>query len=163
MNRRGRRGARVGTDHAGPAAGWVRRRLPRGDRGSAVIEVVLVTPLIIVLLLIAAGLGRMAHARAQVVGAARDAARAASLERAPGRAQAAGEQAARRSLGQAGVSCTAMTVSVDVSEDRPGGQVTARVSCTTSMAGLGLAGFSPTKTVTDVAVVPIEIFRGADG
>jgi Flp pilus assembly protein TadG len=129
------------------------------ERGSAAVEVVLVTPVLIVLLLIAVGLGRMAHARQQVIGAARDAARAASLERDPAQAQAAGTEAARRSLGQAGVSCQPMTVTVDLSADRPGGQIRATVTCTTSMTGLGLAGFTPTKTVSDTAIVPVEALR----
>ena len=135
------------------------RLVPGADRGSAALELVLVTPVLIVMLLIAVGLGRMAHARQQVVGAARDAARAASLERNPERAQTAGADAARRSLGQAGVSCQQLSVSVDVTGYRPGGQVRATVTCTTSMAGLGLARFTPTRTFTDTAIAPIEALR----
>jgi Flp pilus assembly protein TadG len=137
----------------------LRRAHDDRERGSAALELVLVTPVLLVLLLVAVGLGRMAHARQQVVGAARDAARAASLERSPSKAQAAGDEAARRSLGDAGVSCQQVTVTLDLSANHPGGQIRATVACTASMRDLGLAGFPATRTFSDTAVVPIETLR----
>lgn len=140
---------------------WVvspRRVGHRSDRGATVVEVALLTPALLILLLLAVGLGRLAHARQQVEGAARDAARAASLERAPGRAQAAGVQAAHLTLTQAGISCQQLQVVVDVSANHPGGQVRATVTCTVSMTGLSPAGLH-TMRVSDTAIVPIEIHR----
>lgn len=135
-----------------------RRAANRGERGSAAVEVAVVTPVLIIMLLMATGLGRMAHARQQVTVAARDAARAASLERSPEGSRTAGTDAARRSLGQAGVSCVVLTVSVDLSDYRPGGEVSATVSCTTSMAGLSLLGIGA-RVFTETAIVPIEAHR----
>lgn len=136
---------------------------PRGhphdrERGSIAVELVLLAPLLIALLLFVVGLGRIAHARGQVDGAAADAARSASLARTPEAAQRAGDDAARAYLGKGG--CSALSVEIDTAALRPGGQVTARVRCVASLAGLGLAGFPGSRTLTATAVVPLEVFRG---
>jgi len=106
------------------------------------------------------GLGRMAHARGQVDGAVREAARAASLERTPEAARTAGEQAARALLAGENITCSTLSVSVDVSGYRPGGLVTATVSCVTLLSGLGLSGLPGSKTFHATAVAPIEKYRG---
>lgn len=130
---------------------------PRADRGSVAVEVVLVAPLLIALLLLVAGLGRIAHTRGQVDGAAADAARTASLHRDPSRAQQAGADAARDHLGQQ--ACRDLDVAIDTTNFQPGGQVVARVRCTASLAGLGLSGLPGTRTFTATAVAPIEAHR----
>jgi Flp pilus assembly protein TadG len=132
----------------------------RADRGSAAVELVLVAPILVALLLFVVGLGRMAHARGQVDGAAREAARAASLERHPGAAAAAGQRAARSLLAGERITCASLAVSVDVSGYRPGGLISANVSCVASLAGLGLAGFPGSRTFTATATAPIENYRG---
>lgn len=127
------------------------------DRGSVAVEVVLVAPLLIVLLVFIAGLGRIAHTRGQVDGAAADAARSASLQRTPAAAQHAGEAAARAYLGTA---CQQLDVLIDTARLRPGGEVQARVDCDTSLSGLGMAGLRGHKNFTATAVAPIETYRG---
>ncbi|MGQ0842991.1 MAG: TadE/TadG family type IV pilus assembly protein [Sporichthyaceae bacterium] len=130
---------------------------PRADQGSVAVEVVLVAPLLIALLLLVAGLGRIAHTRGQVDGAAADAARTASLHRDPVQARQAGVDAARAHLGQR--ACRDLDVAIDTTGFRPGGQVTARVRCTASLAGLGLSGLPGTRTFTASAVAPLEAHR----
>jgi Flp pilus assembly protein TadG len=128
--------------------------------GSAALELVLVAPLLIALLLFVAGLGRIASARGQVEGAAREAARAASLERSVPAAAAAGDAAARATLGGRGVTCAELHVNVDVSAYVPGGQVTASVACTADLSRLALAGFPGHRTFRATSVAPIETWRG---
>jgi len=135
----------------------------RDSRGSAAVEIVLVAPLLVALLLFVAGLGRMATARGQVEGAARDAARAASLERSVPSASAAGEAAARATLAGQRITCADLAVTVDVSAYRPGGRVTATLACTTSLAGLGIAGFPGHRTFRATSIAPIENWRAGDG
>jgi Flp pilus assembly protein TadG len=132
----------------------------RDERGSAAVEIVLVAPLLVALLLFVAGLGRMATARGQVEGAAREAARAASLERSLPAAASAGQAAARATLAGEDITCARLAVAVDVTSYRPGGRVTARVECTASMAGLGMAGFPGHRSFTATSVAPIERWRG---
>lgn len=132
----------------------------RADRGTAAVELVLVAPLLVMMLLLVAGLGRMATARGLVEGAARDAARAASLERSLAAATSVGRAAAGDSLAGSGVQCAELAVNVDAADYRPGGQVTATVVCTVAMARFGLAGFPGARTFRATAVVPIERWRG---
>ncbi len=137
-----------------PAAGG------RRDRGSAAVEFVVLAPLLAALLVFVAGLGRLAEARGQVQGAAREAARAASLQRTQPDALAAGQAAARAVLAGQRVICAPLWTAVDVSGYRPGGQVTATVSCAVRLAGLGLAGFPGSRTYTATSVAPVESWRG---
>ena len=62
---------------------WRRSRLRRDESGSVTAELVLLTPLLILLLLFVVALGRLAGARLEVDGAAAQAARAASIAREP--------------------------------------------------------------------------------
>lgn len=127
------------------------------DRGSVAVEVVLVAPLLIVLLLLVAGLGRIAHTRGQVDGAAADAARTASLQRDPAAAQRAGQDAARAYLGPR--ACRSLDVVIDTASFGPGGQVTAQVHCIASLAGLGLSGLPGSRSFTATAVAPLDTYR----
>ena len=63
-------------------------RLKREETGSVVAELVLLTPLLILVLLFVVALGRLAGARIDVDGAAAQAARAASIARDPATATA---------------------------------------------------------------------------
>lgn len=128
------------------------------DKGSIAVELVILTPLLLVLLLFVVGLGRIAHASGEVDVAAADAARTASLLRAPLAAKAAGEQAARAHLD--GESCRTLDVDIDTTRLRPGGLVTATVRCTAALARLGLAGFPGARTFTATVSVPIDAYRG---
>lgn len=136
-------------------------RAPHGERrdeGSIAVEVVLVAPLLIVLLVLVAGLGRIAHTRGQVDGAAADAARSASQQRTAPAAQKAGEDAARSYLGEN--SCRRLDVHIDGARLRPGGSVTATVRCEASLAGFGLAGLPGSRAFTATAIAPIDTYRG---
>lgn len=140
----------------------VRDRLKKArtdEQGAAAVELALLAPILMVALLFVVGLGRMSHARQQVESVAADAGRAASLERNPARSQAAAEEAARRSLGRAGVSCRDLTVTTNVLQFRPGGYVIVRVSCRSKLADVAMAGFPGEKTFSSVSRVPIEVWR----
>ncbi len=69
----------------GPADGnrWCPPADAARERGSAAVELVLATPVLVALMLLAVAGGRLASARGEVDAAARDAARAASIGRTP--------------------------------------------------------------------------------
>src|SRR3546814_12085025 len=90
-------------------------------RGSASLELVLVTPVVLILLLFVVCAGRLAEARADVDRAARDAARAASIARDPSSAEDAGTSAASATLESGGIRCRSIVVSVAVSRFTAGG------------------------------------------
>lgn len=131
----------------------------RDDRGAAAAEMVLLAPVVLVMLVFAAGLGRLAHASQQVSSVASDAARAASLERNTAASAAVARRAAARSLDKAGLSCTQMGVNVNVSAYRPGGTVQVSVTCTAALGDVAMAGFPGSKRFQATAVVPIEFYR----
>ncbi|HET9733497.1 MAG TPA: TadE family protein [Acidimicrobiales bacterium] len=131
------------------------------EEGSAALEVALVTPLLLVALLFVIGLGRLASARGQIEQAARDAARAASIARTPGTAQADAEQAAAADLAGDHLTCGQLNVAVDAASFRPGGTVAVDLGCTVSLADVVAAGFPGTHRLTATAVAPVDRYRGS--
>lgn len=132
------------------------------DAGTMALELALLTPLLVAFMMVMVGLGRVVEAQSQVDGAARDAARAASLARNPSAAQAAATDAAAATLeGTANKKWCENTPSapVDFSEWRRGGQVSVTVHCSIDLTGLSLIGFIPSKSMTGTATAPIDTLR----
>ncbi|MEV0824372.1 TadE/TadG family type IV pilus assembly protein [Nonomuraea rubra] len=123
------------------------------ERGSMAVETVMLAPVFLLFLLFLAGAGVLVESQGRVNGAARDAARAASVQRSLDDAEAAAEAITTSALEGR---CQSAAVSLDGSEWEQGGQVQAEVSCELDLAFLGFGG---TKRITGTAVVPIEQFR----
>jgi Flp pilus assembly protein TadG len=140
-----------------------RRRLQptrRGDDGFGTVEMVLLTPVLVLLLLLVVGVGRVEQARLQVTGAARDAARAASLSRTADAAASQAQASADVALAGQSVTCVGgPVVSVDTSQFVPGGQVVVTVTCPARLGDLGFPGLPATKTLTATAASPLEQYR----
>jgi Flp pilus assembly protein TadG len=134
--------------------------MTHGDRGSASLELVLITPALIVLLLFVVFVGRLEQARGDVDRAARDAARAASIARSSDEARSQGEAAARSTLQSGGVSCRGLTVDVNVDAFAPGGSVDARVSCDVDLADVALLGVPGRRPLTAAFSEPVDVYRG---
>ncbi|GII53212.1 hypothetical protein Pth03_16010 [Planotetraspora thailandica] len=134
-----------------------RRRPGDHDRehGSMAVETVLLAPLFLIFLMFLVAAGRIVEAQGEVNGAARDAARAASIQRAEGTARTAAVDAATDTLRG---SCIP-TVAVDSSEWHAGGRVKVTVSCELDLAFLG---FGASQNVSGSSVVPLERFRRAN-
>ena len=137
-------------------------RQPEGERGSASVELVLMTPLLVGLLLFVVGLGRLAGANGDVESAARDAARAASNERSPGHAEQSGIDAATATLSDRGIECSNLSVHVDSSQFRADGFVTATVTCLVGLQDLTMIGFPGTSTLSAEFTAPVDRYRGVD-
>lgn len=136
---------------------------PGGERGSAAVELTLVTPLLLLMALVVVAFGRLAGARLQVEGAAHDAARAASLARSPAAATRAAQQAATASLGAEHLSCAALTVAVETAAYRPGGSVAVTVSCTVDLSDLTLLHLPGHSQLSARFVSPLDTYRGVSG
>ncbi|SDH81043.1 TadE-like protein [Nonomuraea jiangxiensis] len=120
------------------------------------VETVMLAPVFLLFLLFLAGAGVLVESQGRVNGAARDAARAASVQRSLDQAESAAEAIIAEVLeGQ----CQSSSVSLDESEWEQGGQVHAEVTCELD---LGFLGFGGTKRMTGTAVVPLEQFRRVD-
>ena len=132
--------------------------MSRSDGGSAAVEMVLLTPLLVVLLLFVVHVGRGAEGLSELRHAADQGARAASLV-SRGRMATAAELAVRRDLVASGSSCERPSVSVTVRSTTGVSSVRVDVRCTVSNVGLALLGprsLSLTASSTEI----IDRFRG---
>jgi len=138
----------------------------RGDeRGGMSLELVLLAPVFVMFLMLLAAAGRVVDARSQIEGAARDAARAASIARSAGDAEAYAARAAARSLADHHWCRGGPRVFADTAQWGPGGRVTVTVTCTVDLGDLALVGLPGSRTFTGDAVAPIDTYtyRGTDG
>ena len=135
----------------------------RDERGAVATELVLLTPLLIVMLLFVVALGRLAGARINVDGAAAQAARAASIATTPGGATAAAQQAATAALGSDHVTCATLQVTTDTARFAPGGSVTVTVTCAVALGDLTGLALPATESVSSTAASVIDTYRSAPG
>jgi Flp pilus assembly protein TadG len=125
-------------------------------------ELVLLTPLFIVLLLFVALAGRIVTARSDVVGASRDAARAASIARSAPAAERDARAAAEATLAERSLSCSPLQVDVDTSGFEPGGTVAVEISCGIPLRDLALLRIPGSRTVESRSVEVVDRYRGVD-
>lgn len=133
----------------------------RHEHGSAVVELAVVTPAILLLLMLVVAAGRLVLARQDVYGAAADAARAASVRGHPGNAEADARATVRRSLADRGVTCRNLGVGVDAGALAPGGTVSVAVTCTVALSDLGLLGLPGSRAVSARAYEVVDRYRGS--
>jgi Flp pilus assembly protein TadG len=136
-------------------------RRAQSQAGSAAVELVLATPLLVALMMLIVTAGRLVQARLEVTSAAMQAARAASLARDPATATASATAVASSALASQHLTCGTLAVSTNTAAFRPGGQVIVQVSCTVSLAGLALLRLPGAEALTSQAAAPIDFFRGA--
>lgn len=136
------------------------RNAPSDQRGSASVELVLATPILVALMLLAVAGGRLASSRGEVDAAARDSARAASIARSPAAAERDGGAAAEATLADRDITCQDLAVSIDLTDFRPGGSVTSTVACTVGLGDLTGLGLPGRRTVTATFAAPVDRYRG---
>jgi Flp pilus assembly protein TadG len=132
---------------------------PYDERGSSSVELVILAPLLVAMLLFVVLLGRFANLRVDVQGAARDAARTASLQRSQSSASASASDTAQLSLQTAGTSCSNLNVQTNTDSFHAGGRVTVDIYCDVPMSDLALLPIG-TKTVHARFVEPVDVYRG---
>lgn len=139
----------------------LRRGGADADRGSAAVELVLVTPLLVLVLLIVVALGMLVDARLVVADAAHQAARAATLARTDDDARTQAQRAVSTALREAGATCIQPSVRLATGGLRPSATVTARVSCTADLGGLTHIGMPGHVPLTSTAFSVVDSFRSA--
>lgn len=130
-----------------------RRRV--SERGSMAVEVVILVPILVAVMLLVVGFGRMVDIQGEVESVARDAVRAASLERNYLDGQAAANAVAQGGLPNS-VACDPVNV---LGSYDPGSTLTVSLTCTVSLDGLGFAGFPGSKQMNAQASAPLDTFR----
>jgi Flp pilus assembly protein TadG len=133
--------------------------LKRDERGAMAIEVVILTPALVVAIMLIATGARYVDARGQTNHAAYAAARAASLTTNQEAAVQAGTKAAQNSMAERGQACAHLSVGIDAGQFTPGGSVRATVTCTADLSDLVGFGLPGSKTFSFTAVVPLEEHR----
>jgi Flp pilus assembly protein TadG len=133
------------------------------------VELAVIAPgLVLLLLLVAAG-GRVVEAQGHLDGAARDAARAASLARSPGQASQLALQAAHADLGTSSWCATgsvrtvvsgfpAATQAIVVGTD-----VAVTVTCAVNMSPFAALGFRAATTFSGQAIAPLDAYMNRGG
>ncbi|WP_329583500.1 TadE/TadG family type IV pilus assembly protein [Streptomyces sp. NBC_01361] len=139
------------------------RRLMRQDRGSYALETAVLAPVLIAILGLMIAFGRITDADGAVDSAAHAAARAASLERDAGTAQAKAQDAVTRSLSGEGITCQTSNVAIDTSgyatDVGEAATVTASISCTANLSDIALPGLPGAKTLSASWTSPIDTYR----
>jgi Flp pilus assembly protein TadG len=133
--------------------------MTRDEPGSMTVELVVLTPVLVLFALLGVAFGRYELAREAVIGAARAAAEAASVVASPSQAEPAASSAAAPGVEGLGHACTALTVETDVSDFVPGGSVRVTVSCQVSFSDLLVPGVPGSTVVRVVQTAPIDPYR----
>ncbi|MFF4602731.1 TadE/TadG family type IV pilus assembly protein [Streptomyces sp. NPDC001339] len=123
------------------------------------MELVLATPLLMLILLVVVALGRLADARLVVADAAHQAARAASLARSERAARTQARHAVTAALKEAGAACRHPGVTVTTGGLTPGANVSTRVACTADLGDLTYTGLPGHVPLAGTAVSAVDSFR----
>jgi Flp pilus assembly protein TadG len=138
-----------------------RRALP--ERGALSLEAMILLPALILVLLLIVAFGRIQSSANAVDSAARNAARAASLERDGSSARTAGTTVAQDFLAGQGLHCTATSIDITTAGFSAAlGQAattTATVTCTVPLSDLAVPGLPGSKTMTSRFTSPIDSYR----
>jgi Flp pilus assembly protein TadG len=132
----------------------------RAQDGGVTVEVVLLTPVLMVLFAFVIMTGRIGEARGAVIHASEQAARAASMMGDPVAARAAAEDIAVANLEAQEVICRHVAIDVDTSRFARGGDVAVAVTCEADLSAIAFAGLPGTRTISGHAVEVIDLYRG---
>lgn len=138
-----------------------RRAMPTNDpeRASVTVELLVLTPVLVLLAVLIAALGHIETVRAQVAGAARAAAEAAAQAPDAVAAEAEARQAAPMSLPAGGRGCAPLRITVDTAAFAPGGTVVVHVTCIAPLAGFVVPGLAASVRVASTVTAPIDPYR----
>jgi Flp pilus assembly protein TadG len=136
-----------------------RRRREWGEDGSAIAELVIVAPILLIVVVLMVALGRVDSAQGDVESAARAGVQAAVVAPDASDAQSQATAAAQSSLSGEGVTCTAPQISVDTSNFTAGGWVSVSVTCVTSLADVSVPGAPGAKTLRATSSAHIDLYR----
>ena len=131
----------------------------RGDVGSLTVELVVLTPILVVVALATLVFGRVSEARQQVVEASRAGAEAAAVLPTVGTAQWVGAINAVVILIGRTHTCANVTVTTDTSRFEAGGAVTVRVACQVLLSDIGFPGIPGSTVVRATATAPLDPYR----
>ncbi|MBO3085518.1 TadE/TadG family type IV pilus assembly protein [Cellulomonas fengjieae] len=119
------------------------------------VEIVVLVPMLVLVMVLIVAFGRYVTTEGDAQAAAREAVRAASLQRDEPSALAAAQSAAQASTPDSLVCAPAELRGAFVA----GGTVTVELACTVSWSNLGLIGLTGTADVTASSSAPLDLYR----
>ena len=131
----------------------------RSQAGSAAAEIVILTPLLVLLALLFVAGGQLANALQEVGEAARTSVESAVIASTPAAAQAQAAAGAGYEITRDGLTCLPYSVTTDVSDFVPGGFVSVQLRCGVGLITLGLPVLPGNITLTAYASAGIELYR----
>ncbi|WP_239569070.1 TadE/TadG family type IV pilus assembly protein [Streptomyces sp. G44] len=135
----------------------VRGGIRRDDRGLSTVEVVILAPVMILFILVLVAFGQLVDGRGAIDGAARDAARAGSIQKEHGTAMAEARKAARADLADV---CSGPVSVVQKStgfDEKVDPFFTVEVSC--EVKGLAMLGLDIPTTLEATFSSPLDPYR----
>jgi len=129
------------------------------DRGSLTVELVLLSPILVVVALTLVVFGRLSEARQQVVEASRAGAEAAATASTAVAGRSASATSAVANLVGRTHTCAHVEVSTDTSHFAAGGYVTVHVACDVVLSDLAVPGVPGSTVVSASATAPIDPYR----
>ena len=137
-----------------------RRRERASERGSSVVGLVILTPIIATLLFFVVAAGRLGVIESKLTSAARNAARAATQTQSVSAAQTAASTTAEANLDGLKTGCHGgPQVRILELDLRPGGKVHLQVLCVVGLSDLAVPGLPGSRTVSADAVSVVDRFR----
>jgi Flp pilus assembly protein TadG len=130
-----------------------------GQKGSMVVELVVLVPVIVLFAFMAIGLGRYESARQEVADAARAGAQAASIVASESDAPAAAESAALDDIQNQPFMCADPSVSTDDSSFGLGGMVRVTVTCHVQLSDVAIPGVPGEVAISVIQAAPIDRYR----
>ena len=146
------------------ASSWCHRQLDKApERGSSVVGLVVLTPVMAMLLFFVIAAGRVGVVESKLITAARNAARAATQSQSVSSAQTAATAVADATLNQLKVSCRGgPQIRFREIDLRPGGTVDVQISCAVRLSDLTVPGMPGSRTVSaDIASV-VDRYRSGN-
>lgn len=127
----------------------------RSERGSMAVELVILAPLLMAFVMLIVLVGRFVTVQGDIDAAARDAARAASLQVSRPAAVVAAKDVVSKSLDDQ-TTCDPPTMSPTF---EAGATLVVRLRCKVSYQGLGLLGVRGHKVIEAESTVPLDPYR----
>lgn len=125
------------------------------------VELVVLTPVIVLFALLAVGMGRLEQARQELADAAQSGAQAASVVPVPGQAAAAAAESATPAVVDQTHVCAQPQISTDTSTFFPNGSVRVTVTCQVALADLLVPGMPGSISVGATQQAPVDPYRAA--
>lgn len=132
----------------------------KGERGSAAVETVLIAPVLLLLLALLVGGGKLVSDQAAIRAVAREAGRVAVTGSSGDEAIRWGETRVREVAAGYGLDASGLDVRILPGSFRRGGNVTVRITYDVSLSDLPAFGLIPGRArLTATHVEPIDIYR----